>query len=164
MGDSLGNPTHLIAWRPISGDSTAFVSVDLPSLYAATAAVKLEGLNAQGETFATPTYTNGKLTLTLNAIPILISLDNTTGITTPNVEKIFSLYPNPTENKVNVQSSEAIEKVVIWDNFGQKVYEKDFPSPLYKVQITTQSFAKGIYVCEILTANKERMSQKLWVK
>jgi serine/threonine-protein kinase ATR len=164
LGDSLGNPTHLIAWRPILGDSTAFVNVDLPSLYAATSAVKLEGLNPQGEIFPTPTYANGKLNLAVNAVPILIALDNTTAITASNAEKTFSIYPNPTENDFSLQSQEAIEKVIIWDNFGRKVYENNFNSPLYKVQINAQHFAKGLYVCEILTANKARMSQKLWVK
>lgn len=68
-----GEDTHLVAWRPVTGDDSVAVSLPFPYELAAEAAWYLSGLDPQGEV-ATVRYENGHLMLPLSSKPLLIKL------------------------------------------------------------------------------------------
>lgn len=75
----------------------------------------------------------------------------TTGIKEITKEPVISLYPNPTNGKVTISSSEAID-IVVYNSIGQSVLKTNSPSfslenssdGLYFVTITTKSYSKTI--------------------
>lgn len=164
LGDSLGNETHLMAWRPIQGDDTNLTNIPLTSVYMPISAVKLEGLSAVGETIATPSYNNGTMNLSLGTVPILVSIQKTTDLATNISNPSLIISPNPAEKKCLVQCSEAIEQLIIWDNLGRKVYENVGNPQTHTLNIETVSFSQGLYICEVITAKQRHLSQKIWVR
>jgi hypothetical protein len=165
LGDANGNPTHYVAWKPIEGNNTTQSPISITTSYSAVSAVKLEGLNAKGETIPTPTYSNGKLNLTLSAIPIVVVIKKN-GVNTSDLsnENLLRIYPNPTDNECTIEHQNGIKKVTLWDALGRKVYENNWNIPTTSVSLATSSFAKGLYFCEILTNENEKISQKIGVE
>lgn len=70
-----GELTHLVAWRPVSGDDSLVVNFQLPVEFPAQDAWYLSGISPNGENVTLP-YANGKLTLPLSSKPLLIHLGN----------------------------------------------------------------------------------------
>ncbi|WP_339922640.1 T9SS type A sorting domain-containing protein [uncultured Cyclobacterium sp.] len=68
-----GELTHLVAWRPVSGDDSLAVNYQLPVDFPAQDAWYLSGISPNGEN-VTLSYANGKLTLPLSSKPLLIQL------------------------------------------------------------------------------------------
>ncbi|MEX0884745.1 MAG: T9SS type A sorting domain-containing protein, partial [Cyclobacteriaceae bacterium] len=68
-----GEDSHLVAWRPVTGDDSVSVNLPFPYESAAEAAWYLSGLDAQGEA-VTIKYENGKLHLPLSSKPLLVKL------------------------------------------------------------------------------------------
>ena len=74
-GDSLGTPTHLVAWRPNDGDDTADVDATWWSPdYVPLHATRITGEQKGGTPFATPNYSNDTLYLSINSAPTIIRL------------------------------------------------------------------------------------------
>lgn len=68
-----GADSHLIAWRPVTGDDSVAVDIPLPYKFAPEAAWYLSGLDPQGEA-AEVSYENGNLLLPLSSKPLLVKL------------------------------------------------------------------------------------------
>lgn len=66
-----------------------------------------------------------------------------------NVEKVndlkVSFYPNPVKDKLSIQSKNKIDKLVIYNSLGQKMYE----SKEEKASINMSNFNKGIYFLKV---------------
>lgn len=77
LGDEMGNPTHLVAWRPIDGDSTATISVGWNNNVGLVpvSAVKLDGLDSLGTKVALPSYTENTMTFDIDIFPTVIRLN-----------------------------------------------------------------------------------------
>ncbi len=164
FGDANGNPTHLIAWRPIQGDDLTTTTVSFPYSKSALSAVRLAGINATGEPIATPTYSNGALNLTLGAMPIIVKLQNIVNTSTVDNTSLISIFPNPASKKFAIQSSEKITRIVIYDILGREILRQS-PTITADIQeINTTDFTKGAYIVEILTANNERICKKVWIE
>ncbi|NHE55925.1 T9SS type A sorting domain-containing protein [Cyclobacterium plantarum] len=73
LRDKEGALSHLLAWRPVSGDDSLAVTFSLPSENVAAQAWHLSGLDPNGEP-AEVTYEQGKLMLPLSSKPLLIEL------------------------------------------------------------------------------------------
>ena len=76
--------------------------------------------------------------------------------TTTNVENytptdIISLYPNPSNNIVNILSSNNIENIKVINTIGQTVFEKNIGSNY--TQINTSDFNSGIYFIQVKCKN-----------
>ena len=87
-------------------------------------------------------------------VSMTVYYSTTTGIiesqtSSPNV---FSLYPNPSENILNIKTdnNSKIEKVVVLDIAGRKVLEQKENT----AQLNIQSLEKGIYQLIITTGGK----------
>ena len=75
FGDTLLQPTHLVAWRPVEGDSLAMKEVKVTGNYIPLSAIKIDGKNDKGTPTALPKYQPGSLVIPVNSIPTLIEID-----------------------------------------------------------------------------------------
>lgn len=106
-GDSLGNPTYAVAWKPIeaSDNSTSSLNLNLPAMVDSTWAID----GTPGGTYiAPPTMTGKTSTVQVSATPVLLKLGapNTVGLgemNLPAAEKPkMDLYPNPNNGVFHV--------------------------------------------------------------
>ncbi len=72
------------------------------------------------------------------------------------------LYPNPANNKVNIQSSEKIRNIVVYSIAGEKVYTTSVNEQ--EASIDTHLFASGIYFIQLETTNGTVISKKLVIE
>ncbi|MCF6131716.1 M1 family aminopeptidase [Flavobacterium wongokense] len=65
------------------------------------------------------------------------------------LEKAISLYPNPSSDVVHIQmpSTTSLEKVIVFNNLGQKVMENSNP------EFSVSSLATGVHYVDIQTAD-----------
>lgn len=70
MGDQYGTPTHLIGWRPISGDDQEVLIQNIKTPYRPKNVISLDENSPR-----LPKYENGYMTLELNSMPQIIELE-----------------------------------------------------------------------------------------
>ena len=63
----------------------------------------------------------------------------------------FSVFPNPADEIINILSTNVIKSIVVFNSFGQKVFEGDVNNTHAK--INTGNFETGVYIIRIETAN-----------
>ncbi|WP_162340167.1 T9SS type A sorting domain-containing protein [Cyclobacterium salsum] len=100
LRNEAGEDSHLIAWRPVTGDDSVAVNLALPYELPAASAWYLSGLDPQGEV-ATVGYENGQLLLPLSSKPLLIQL----GKSSPSslrMRQEASLRAEETDGKVKL--------------------------------------------------------------
>lgn len=72
-----------------------------------------------------------------------------------------SIYPNPAVRYINIECSETINHVVIYNALGQKVVERAGEGSSMKLDLGT--LAKGQYTMRLATASGEQLNRKLIV-
>ncbi|MEI6576296.1 MAG: T9SS type A sorting domain-containing protein [Bacteroidota bacterium] len=87
---------------------------------------------------------------------------NAVGITEIPDENMFQVFPNPASNEVNVQSSDKINEILIYDVYGREVYRQEIVQTNTEYHVTTSGFSNGIYFIK-LTA-KDRSCTRKFVK
>lgn len=75
-----------------------------------------------------------------------------------NLKKI-TIYPNPTNSILNVESNKNIKSIIIINTFGNVVYSKDLNS--HKAQIDISSLMAGVYMMKITGAFGETSVKKI---
>ena len=89
---------------------------------------------------------------------LVIDTTASTGINTINFENNFSIFPNPTNNFLNIKSNNNEKFLVsIFNSFGQSVYSGQANS---NIKIETSNFASGLYFIQVNT-NKNQFTQKI---
>ncbi|SEI75696.1 serine/threonine-protein kinase ATR [Cyclobacterium xiamenense] len=73
LRNEAGDDSHLVAWRPVTGDDTLAINTPFPYAFPAQDARYLSGLDPQGEA-VNVAYENGALHLPLSSKPLLVSL------------------------------------------------------------------------------------------
>jgi PKD repeat protein len=73
------------------------------------------------------------------------------------IKKQFSIFPNPANSSVSITADAVIEKLTISDVKGSLVYSKR--NQRRKANIDVSSFAKGIYLVQILSKNSSSVQQ-----
>ena len=73
------------------------------------------------------------------------------------IEKQFSIFPNPANISVSIIADAAIEKLTISDVKGSLVFSKSNQGR--KATIDVSSFAKGVYLVQILSKNSSSVQQ-----
>jgi hypothetical protein len=75
------------------------------------------------------------------------------------------MYPNPADDNLLISNmgTEKISEIIIYEISGKKVfdYKKSFES---QVNINVSDFARGIYLVEIISENKSKLTKKLILK
>ncbi|EAZ95225.1 hypothetical protein FBBAL38_09559 [Flavobacteria bacterium BAL38] len=66
----------------------------------------------------------------------------------------ISFYPNPTNDIINVSSSETIERITVYNLLGQEVFSKEINSNDFKLDINNQ--ASGTYIAKINSKGKSQ--------
>ncbi len=74
FGDSAGNPTHIVAWRPIKGDDNSSMQISLNTTLRPDSAWMITGLTATGEQAALPAYASGVMDLVVSSAPLVIKV------------------------------------------------------------------------------------------
>ena len=65
--------------------------------------------------------------------------------------EIVNMYPNPTNKKINIESTIPIEKVVLFDLIGNEIFEARGQGFITQLDVT--NFAKGTYLCRLFDKN-----------
>lgn len=67
-------------------------------------------------------------------------------------------YPNPTTQQINLafDAAKTPQKIIVYDNLGQIVWQHNINSSTPKVEINTQNWAKGIYIAIAYGANPQQ--------
>ncbi len=161
LGRADGTPTHIIAWRPISGDIPTTTTVSFPVSIAPQAAWLLDGATSNGTTITLPSYnaSNSTMTMTIGAMPRLVQLVGGSG----KAEEIFSdelpnnarsevkLYPNPTQQNTSVEINIRKETHLVltaYNLMGQIVGQQTsnaLPVGQHVIEWNNAALSEGIY-------------------
>lgn len=76
-----------------------------------------------------------------------------------NIFKDISIYPNPTNGIINIQSKEIISSVVFYNQLGQLILEESNVEGINRVNI--EKLNEGIYFVKLKTFNAEVIIKKL---
>ncbi|WP_417599746.1 T9SS type A sorting domain-containing protein [Owenweeksia hongkongensis] len=110
-GDSLGNPTHVVAWKPVDANSSLTTALQVNKGYQADSVWIYDGQSSIPALTSIPKNKNGEMTLNLSAAPLLIKLDsNTVGSSVSLLEKRtysnhVSIFPNPSKGNFKIKLS-----------------------------------------------------------
>jgi hypothetical protein len=74
-----------------------------------------------------------------------------------NNYKLFEIFPNPTVDKININTQKEIKSIEIFHINGQKVYE----SNIFKDEIDLKDFSNGIYLLKIYDKNDNYFTSKI---
>jgi len=97
----------------------------------------------------------------------LTSIDD---IEVPNLNHLFTAFPNPTNETVTIQyklNAPSAVNIQVIDIFGKLVYESGEMTEkegMYGVQIKTSELAEGIYLYRMVLNNEVLQSKKLLIK
>jgi hypothetical protein len=75
-----------------------------------------------------------------------------TDVSDPNAEGVFSMYPNPANDRVNITSSQAMQDITVFNYVGQVVFRADL-SKANSLTLNTGGYDAGVYVVRINTEN-----------
>jgi hypothetical protein len=81
----------------------------------------------------------------------------------PESEKL-TVYPNPANDKISIQSELAISSIVIFNVTGQTLVEMKNPSLTKNIRIETQNIPQGVYSVKLIYTNGSQASRKIIVQ
>jgi hypothetical protein len=64
----------------------------------------------------------------------------------------LSIYPNPAKDRIYISSNTAIDKILVYNIFGQMMYKSSKKDNSIIVDIS--NFAKGIYLVKVFSKNE----------
>jgi hypothetical protein len=77
------------------------------------------------------------------------------------VQREFNIYPNPSNNIINISSSSPIYTIEVYDNLGQKIQDtffNDFKLNFWQLNLANNK--SGVYIIKCFTKDGIR-SQKI---
>jgi predicted extracellular nuclease len=91
---------------------------------------------------------------------------NTVGIQENQNAAGVSVYPNPSNDVVNVNSSEAISTVEIYNTLGELVFTQSFSSAsqTHSTQINLNTMPGGMYMVQVLTSNGQTQVSRITLR
>ena len=74
---------------------------------------------------------------------------------------VFSIhvFPNPTQNKVYINSNHVLQKISVYNALGQQVYQSS--NIKYYREIDFETFANGVYVIQFQSASGDVFSKRV---
>jgi hypothetical protein len=67
----------------------------------------------------------------------------------------YSIYPNPTTDRITLETSDAIKKITLSNGLGQVVYEGN------SKQISMSNFSNGLYLMKVAFENGCNVTEKI---
>ncbi|MDY0279754.1 MAG: T9SS type A sorting domain-containing protein [Salinivirgaceae bacterium] len=107
-----------------------------------------------------PKQLNGRVSLNQSGIKIvnlIINADNTVGIEAPTME--LSMYPNPANNSVTVESNVATSRIVVSNIVGQVVDVINNPATTQTISVS--NYATGVYMVTIVDNEGNKVTKRL---
>ena len=156
FGDSLGNPTHLVGWRPVDVSNGTLESVTIPVAFAPDSAWTIAGLSSVATAATLPTYTAGNMTLQLSTIPLIVQLE--TGIISSIKEPIqdISIYPNPSNGIFHINGNHLLEgAMTLSDHLGRSVVYWEYASA--QTQLNLSTLPQGVYFLSYSIGSTKRV-------
>ncbi|MDA8692729.1 T9SS type A sorting domain-containing protein [Saprospiraceae bacterium] len=94
--------------------------------------------------------------LHLIVLPIETSECNTTNVNETILESRLYIYPNPTNEFINISSELPIDRIKIFDAFGNEVLNNE-----YSKMISLKNLTSGIYFIQFTFFNGQKISSKV---
>lgn len=63
------------------------------------------------------------------------------------------IYPNPTQNLININTHQAIESLIVYDMLGKKVVPNSYSGKTLEYKLDVSKLIFGIYLLQIKTTN-----------
>ena len=119
------------------------------------------GLTTWSYRTMTVTLAAGKQTIKLKSMGEGCNVDwfsfaNVTAVQSIETSAVFSLYPNPVGDVLNIDTQENIKEISILDALAKTIYQGTSEK-----QINTHEFSKGIYVVQATFENGRKVSAKI---
>ena len=164
-GDSLGNPTHIMAWQPVEASSTITTQLEVKRGFTADS-VWVYDATANSPTTATlPKNKNGEMTLDLSPAPMLIKLDSSSvaSVGTREIRRYdesLSVYPNPSKGNFSAkltlnQGGKVVCKIYSLEG---KVVKELSPSQVNSgvtiLNVNVENLSPGYYIFETVSEDQ----------
>jgi para-nitrobenzyl esterase len=107
------------------------------------------GMMYQVDTIVTNFLNRAQCTVTPTVCPALA-----TGINSLRNNAQISLFPNPANDVVNIQSSEFISSIAVFDGTGRMISETNSVNGT-NYQLNTSALSKGVYLVKIFNRDEE---------
>lgn len=91
---------------------------------------------------------------------LMIDIRSDFGVEEPEITGI-KLYPNPFSDEFYVESSVAIDRIIILDCLGCARYEGDFEQGTRKARVSPDGLQSGIYIIQVVTIDGNLKVAKL---
>ena len=75
---------------------------------------------------------------------------------TVNIENKLSIYPNPVQDKLIIDSTENFKEIAVFDIYGKKILNVDFQTK----SLDVSGLSKGIYILKFLAESNEVFMRK----
>jgi uncharacterized protein (TIGR02145 family) len=72
----------------------------------------------------------------------------------------FNIYPNPSENQLQINSTKSFNEIEIFDSFGGIIYTQSF-QPINSLILQTTNWPRGIYFLSIVGLDNVRTTKKI---
>lgn len=109
------------------------------------------------------TIPTGSLNLTLSSVPILITLDNNTGMNQMNIKnEILKIFPNPFSSSTTLQTNKVFNNAIltIYDMYGRQIKEiKNITGQT--IILNRDNLPSGLYFVRLTQDNKIIITDKL---
>ena len=69
----------------------------------------------------------------------------------------MQIYPNPSNNLVNINSQELISKITITDSLGEVVFKKYQDQSFLIIYVS--SFSNNLYILKVMFGDKEKIEK-----
>lgn len=158
-GDAQGNPSHVVAWRPVDESNSASYQLALNLGYNITSAIKLDGTPG-GKAVSLPATSNSSTLVSVSATPVLLTLNNakvtkSTAAAAPPMagDAKLELYPNPSSGQFKMDfelPEDTKARIKIYSLDGRLIETQEHK--LYKgsetIEFNLDNLPAGYYLIE----------------
>ena len=81
------------------------------------------------------------------------------GISEEEQEGDFSIFPNPVNDILTINSNSPIQKIEIYNSIGQSVYPLNLEKFSFQIELDISNFMDGIYIIQVLSRDKNSMKK-----
>ncbi|MCX6171550.1 MAG: T9SS type A sorting domain-containing protein [Flavobacterium sp.] len=139
--------TSAIEYLPNPLLTNQWVALDIPlSSFVGASAPPNLSRNAIAQIILTAARADGNVPLNIYVDNIYFHKNTTMGVSSFEASK-FKMYPNPTNDILNISSDSTIETIKIYNTLGQIVANKNYSSNLESVNVSHLS--KGVYMVSV---------------
>ncbi len=88
---------------------------------------------------------------------VQVTVDDTLSIENLEIAKSIKLFPNPTDDVLNIDSKVVLERIELFDLAGKKLLIKEVNLEL----ISLKDFSEGVYIIQLTSTNGEKLTKRV---